>query len=189
MPCRQKWHAHLRAWQKTLLLDPAHSTCCLQERCLGSPRLCIEGARAECPAHHQRTVTWARNQLVLCKAIEVWGGCWSSEPNPPTTAMLFNSCDLHIHIKTHDGTSLVAQWLGVRLPMQGTRVRALVQEDPTWRGATGPVSRNRWAHVPRLLRAACLEPVLHRGEVTTVRGPGTPARSGPRSPQLERARA
>ena len=27
--------------------------------------------------------------------------------------------------------SLVAQWLGVRLPMQGTRVRALVREDPT----------------------------------------------------------
>ena len=37
---------------------------------------------------------------------------------------------------------LVAQWLGVCLPMQGTRVRALVWEDPTCRGATGPVSRN-----------------------------------------------
>ena len=32
--------------------------------------------------------------------------------------------------------SLVAQWLRIRLPMQGTRVRALVQEDPTCRGAT-----------------------------------------------------
>ena len=28
------------------------------------------------------------------------------------------------------GTSLVAQWLGVHLPMQGTRVRSLVWEDP-----------------------------------------------------------
>ena len=36
--------------------------------------------------------------------------------------------------------SLVAQWLGVRLPMQGTRVRALVREDPTCRGAAGLVS-------------------------------------------------
>ena len=27
------------------------------------------------------------------------------------------------------GTSLVAQWLRIRLPMQGTWVRALVQED------------------------------------------------------------
>ena len=38
--------------------------------------------------------------------------------------------------------SLVAQWLGVRLPVQGTRVRALVPEDPTCRGAAGPVSHN-----------------------------------------------
>ena len=38
--------------------------------------------------------------------------------------------------------SLVAQWLGVCLPMQRTRVRALVWEDPTCRGATGPVSHN-----------------------------------------------
>ena len=40
------------------------------------------------------------------------------------------------------GASLVAQWLGVRLPMQGTRGRALVWEDPTCRGATGPVSHD-----------------------------------------------
>ena len=40
------------------------------------------------------------------------------------------------------GASLVAQWLRVCLPMQGTRVRALVWEDPTCRGATGPVSHN-----------------------------------------------
>ena len=38
--------------------------------------------------------------------------------------------------------SLVAQWLGVRLPMQGTQVRALVQEDPTCRRATRPVRHN-----------------------------------------------
>ena len=40
----------------------------------------------------------------------------------------------------HLGASLVAQWLRVCLPVQGTRVRALVWEDPTCRGATGPVS-------------------------------------------------
>ena len=40
------------------------------------------------------------------------------------------------------GASLVAQWLRVCLPMQGTRVRALVWEDPTCRGAAGPVSHN-----------------------------------------------
>ena len=41
--------------------------------------------------------------------------------------------------------SLVAQWLRVCLPMRGTRVRALVWEDPTCRGATRPVSHNYWA--------------------------------------------
>ena len=40
------------------------------------------------------------------------------------------------------GASLVAQWLRVCLPMQETRVRALVWEDPTCRGATKPVSHS-----------------------------------------------
>ena len=69
-------------------------------------------------------------------------------------------------------TSLVAQWLRIRLPVQGTRVRALVQEDPTCRGATKPVrhsywacalepaNHNYWANVPQLLKPACLEPML-----------------------------
>ena len=39
-------------------------------------------------------------------------------------------------------TSLVAQWLRIHLPMQGTRVRALVREDPTCRGAAKPVRHN-----------------------------------------------
>ena len=38
--------------------------------------------------------------------------------------------------------SLVAQWLRICLPMQETRVRALVWEDPTCHGATKPVSHN-----------------------------------------------
>ena len=46
----------------------------------------------------------------------------------------------------------MAQWLRVCLPMQGTRVRALVWEDPTCRGATGPVSH--------IAEPARLEPVL-----------------------------
>ena len=57
--------------------------------------------------------------------------------------------------------------------MQGTRVRALVQEDPTCCGATKPVhhnywacaleptSHNYWAHVSQLLKPVHLEAVLH----------------------------
>ena len=36
----------------------------------------------------------------------------------------------------------VVQWLRIQLPVQGTRVQSLVQEDPTCRGATGPASHN-----------------------------------------------
>ena len=44
--------------------------------------------------------------------------------------------------KNTNWTSLVAQSLRIRLPMQGTRVRALVWKDPTCRGATKPVHDN-----------------------------------------------
>ena len=46
------------------------------------------------------------------------------------------------NFKTVNWASLVAQWLRICLPMQGTHVRALVWEDPTCRGATRPVSHN-----------------------------------------------
>ena len=44
--------------------------------------------------------------------------------------------------KVSGRTALVAQWLRIRLPTQGTRVRALVWEDLTCRGATKPVRHN-----------------------------------------------
>ena len=44
--------------------------------------------------------------------------------------------------KSYSRASLVAQWLRICLLMQGTRVRALVWEDPTCHGAAGPVSHN-----------------------------------------------
>ena len=58
-----------------------------------------------------------------------------------TFLISFGSCKFSF-IKRSDGASLVAQWLRICLPMQGTRVRALVWEDPTCHGATGPVSHN-----------------------------------------------
>ena len=48
-------------------------------------------------------------------------------------------------LKILSRVSLMAQWLRICLPMQGTWVRALVWEDPTCRGATSPVSHNYWA--------------------------------------------
>ena len=79
------------------------------------------------------------------------------------------------------GASLVAQWLGVCLLVQGTRVQALGWEDPTCRVAAGPVSHNCWA----CASGACAP----QQEATIVRGPRTAMKSGPRSPQLEKALA
>ena len=45
-------------------------------------------------------------------------------------------------IEKEIGTSLVAPWLRIRLPMQGTRVRSLVWEDPAYRGPTKSVRHN-----------------------------------------------
>ena len=69
--------------------------------------------------------------------------------------------------KRFSGTSLVAQWLRIHLPMQGTQVWSLVWEDPTCHGATKPMhhnywacaleptSHNYWACAPQLLKPAC----------------------------------
>ena len=85
-------------------------------------------------------------------AVSYTGGCLSGKtPNPsffslpvlwswkenlvylPHFTKKLRSRDIH---NACTGTSLVAQWLRICLPMQGTRVPALVQEDPTCHGAT-----------------------------------------------------
>ena len=56
--------------------------------------------------------------------------------------ILLNIKKTNIPIKKMGRASLVAQWLRVCLLMQGTRVRALVWDDPTCHGAAGPMSHN-----------------------------------------------
>ena len=75
----------------------------------------------------------------------------------------------------HFGTSLVAQWWRICLPIQGSQVQSLIQEDPTWQGATGPMqpnywacapepgSHHYWAHVPKPLKA--MRPRAHAPQV------------------------
>ena len=102
----------------------------------------------------------------------------------------FNATSIEITM----GTSLVAQWLRIRLPMQGTQVRSLVWEDPICRGATKPVHHYYWA--------CALEPMCHNywsphtlspcsatREATAMRSPHTATKSSPCSLQLEKARA
>ena len=45
-------------------------------------------------------------------------------------------------LRTKVRASLLVQWLRIRLPVQGTWVQALFQEDPTWHGAAKPVRHN-----------------------------------------------
>ena len=107
--------------------------------------------------------------------------------------------------------SLVVQWMGVHLPMQGTRVQSLVWEGYTCPGATEPghhnyevfalepKSRNYWACVPQLLKPTCpgacmlqllkpvlLEPVLHKRRQDSK--PVHCNQEQPRLAQLEKAR-
>ena len=56
--------------------------------------------------------------------------------------------------------SLVAQWLRICLPVQGTWVRSLVWEDPPCRRAAEPVHHNYWSCMPQLLKPVRLEPML-----------------------------
>ena len=78
--------------------------------------------------------------------------------------------------------SLVAQWLGVCLPVQGTRVRALVWEE-------SHMPRSGWAREPQLLSLRIWSWCSATREAAIVRGPRTAMRSGPRLPQLEKALA
>ena len=49
----------------------------------------------------------------------------------------------------------MAQWLRVHLPLQGTQVQPLVQEDPTCHRAAKPTSHNYRAHVLQQLKPSC----------------------------------
>ena len=65
----------------------------------------------------------------------------------------------YLTLKIRYWTSLVAQWLRIRLPMQGTRVQALVREDPTCSRATKPMHHNYWDCTPELASHKCWSPL------------------------------
>ena len=91
--------------------------------------------------------------------------------------------------------SLVAQWLGIRLPVGGTGVRSLVRRHPTCCGATKLVHQQLLslcsrALEPQLRKPMRLEPVLcnkrsHRNEQPAHRNeeqpPLAPTKESPRA--------
>ena len=76
-----------------------------------------------------------------------------SEGNFDTASQVLRNDFLSVLSESKHRASPVVQWLRIHLPMQGTQVRALVQEDPTCRGTTKPEHHNYWA--------CTLEPVSH----------------------------
>ena len=117
---------------------------------------------------------------ICCSAVFLLHQCWLftdiNGVTPEDGEFLFISlvpCSMPCLHKALEisltGTSLVVQWLRIRLPVQGTQVRSLVQEDSTCRRATKPMRHNYQARAPCFTTRA----------VTAMRSP--------RSPQLEKA--
>ena len=89
------------------------------------------------------------------------------------------------------GTSLVIQWLRIRLSTQGTRVGSWVWEDTTCQWATKPTHHNYWATGSRACELQLLKPA-HPGacalqrEATAMRSPGTTEELPPLTTTRER---
>ena len=132
---------------------------------------------------NRNSFLWSRERFIAgpCKEMS---GSGPKKPQAPEQRFLilmysdpsmfpFMVCGFGILFKKiPPQASLVAPWLRICLPVQGTWVRSLVWEDPTccratkpvhhnyWACALEPTSHNYWAHAPQLLKPACLEPVL-----------------------------
>ena len=97
-----------------------------------------------------------------------------------------NPCNF-LKDKNNRGTSLVAQWIRIHLPIQGTRVWSLVQEDSTCCRATKPDRQYRASELQLLKPWSLvhLEPVLrnkgnHGDEKLTRRSEESPLLTTPR---------
>ena len=126
-----------------------------------------------CNKIRSRNVVWTdvpeanyRRMLCLFK-----GGLFSSANC--CTGSLASAFLLVFKEKAEDLTSLMAQWLTIRLPMQKAQVGSLVQENSTCHGATKPM------HAPQLLKPAHLEPTLCNKRSRCNKKPCTAPRAAP----------
>ena len=122
------------------------------------------------------------------------------EPKFIISLALSRILKVHRSKEVYVWTSLVVQWLRIRLPMQGTWVLALGREDPTclratkpmrhnyWACTLEPASHNYWACAPQLLKPEHPRAHALQQEKRPQWEAHAPQRkSRPRSPQLEKA--
>ena len=122
--------------------------------------------------HSSKPHSYPKAKILLLSSFYKWGN-WGADRLNDLPKVIPLEAELrfkHRHLASSDpfnqitllqrflknwtrGASLVAQWLRIHLPMQGTRVWALVQEDPTCHGATKSVHHSYWA--------CALEPASH----------------------------
>ena len=118
-------------------------------------------------------------------------GCHScgqgSNPGGRTDILQAVQCGRRRKRKNKKRTSLVVQWLRVRLPMQRTRVQSLVQKDSTPCGATKPVHPCSRVHALHLLSWRTYSPCSKIKETTATTGPHTATRQQPPWTQLKKA--
>ena len=79
-----------------------------------------------------------------------------------SSCYFISSKGTHLHSYKNEwrGIFLMAWWIRICLPKQGTWVRYLPREDPTCCGATKLVCSKYWVCMLQLLKPAGLEPVL-----------------------------
>ena len=126
---------------------------------------------------------WFLSRAVMWETESVWG--WAGQDEGHTPGVIWNWSRGERAIAGTHWTSLVVQWLKIRLSMQRTQVWSLVQEDTTCRGAAKPVRHNYWACFlqrlkPKRPRAVLLKKRSHRNEQPEFRN-----REEPRLPQLD----
>ena len=139
-----------------------------------SPALQVVSLPAEPPGKPTDRWRWKRNALCC------FTGAWSSEQLNVHTGQSLGHC------------TLMAAWLRICLPIQGTRVRSLVREDPTCLGATKPVCSNCWGCPPELGAAAteltCPRACAPQREKPLQWEAHTPQlERSPRTPQLDKS--
>ena len=123
---------------------------------------------ANCKKETSHAILFPEPQLfVQLRSEDIMGGLWKTLQS--TACLLLNAqgnrflafwlrssectgksviCSHLASSKKVSGTTLVAQWLRICLPMQGIQVQFFVQEDPTCRRATKPMYHNCGAPAP-----------------------------------------